>query len=141
MVRAKKHTEGLPAIQTGGNAGTAAWFFAWKILNCTTVSLIGINHGWEETDPLQKIFSGNEHNNEIKDIEKLKKTLVKVYNPEFKTYCLLDPIFQYYSTALKEFIERSPKSVSTINSTEGGSIFGNRIKCMKFTDFLTKYPK
>ena len=32
--------------------------------------------------------------------------------------------------ALKEFITRSPKWVSTINATEGGSIFGPKIPDM-----------
>ena len=142
MVRAKKHTSGLPAIQTGGNAGTSSWFFAWKILKCKRVALIGMNQGWDEDDSLEKILSGSpELAHKIKDSKKLEKMLVKIFNPEFQNYCLLDPIFSFYRNALLEFISRSPKSVSTINSTEGGSLFGNRIKCMKFADFLTKYPK
>ncbi|MFM7796380.1 MAG: 6-hydroxymethylpterin diphosphokinase MptE-like protein, partial [Candidatus Nitrosotenuis sp.] len=54
MVRAKNHTDGLPAIQTGGNVGTAAWFVGWQILRCTTIALVGINHGWDEDDPWEK---------------------------------------------------------------------------------------
>jgi hypothetical protein len=140
MVRAKKHFSGLPAIQTGGNAGTAAWFFSWQILKCKKIGLIGMNHGWDEDDPLEKILSGSpELIHEIKDSKKLEKMLIKLYNPEFQTYCLLDPIFNFYRSALLEFISRSPKSVLTINASEGGSIFGNRVKCMKFYDFLTEY--
>ena len=59
--------------------------------------------------------------------------------PEFKTYCILDPIFHYYSTALKEFISRSPNWLKTINATESGSIFGERIICQKFTEFLNQH--
>jgi len=33
-------------------------------------------------------------------------------------------------------VVRTPKWVRTINATEGGSLFGNRIKNMKFVDFL-----
>ena len=69
------------------------------------------------------------------------KLFPKVYNPEFKSYCILDPIFQFYSSALKEFISRSPSWVTTINATEGGSIFGEKIKCTTFHDFLQKYEK
>ena len=54
MVRAKNHTNGLPALQTGGNVGTSSWFVSWKILQCNVVALIGINHAWEEDDPLEK---------------------------------------------------------------------------------------
>ena len=51
MVRVKTHTNGLPAIQTGGNVGTAAWFVAWRILKCEKVCLVGINHSWDLNDP------------------------------------------------------------------------------------------
>ena len=57
MVRSKNHHDGLPAIQTGGNVGTSSWFIAWRILKCPTVALIGINHGWNEDDPWEKIIS------------------------------------------------------------------------------------
>ena len=50
MVRAKNHKDGLPAIQTGGNVGTACWFIAWKILKCNVIGLIGMNHGWDDDD-------------------------------------------------------------------------------------------
>ena len=143
MIRAKNSEHKLPAIQTGGNVGTAAWFTAWQILKCSTVALIGINHGWEETDSWETIIY---HNNkeEIsegvdKESEVFQKLYKKIYNPDFECNCILDPLFQFYSEALKEFIERSPKDVTTINATEGGSIFGDRIKSMKFSDFLRKY--
>jgi len=147
MVRAKNHPKGLPAIQTGGNVGTSSWFVSWKILKCNTVALIGINHGWEEDDPLNLILSHTMSNNEITDeifdidtsSEEFKKLFPKIYNPDLKTYCILDPIFQYYRNALIEFIERSPSSVTTINATEGGSIFGKRIQNTKFKDFLLNF--
>ena len=142
MIRAKNNIHRLPAIQTGGNVGTSSWFVAWQILRCTTVALIGINHGWEESDSWETIIS---HGNilDIKNTDRnspsFKKLFKKVYNPDFNCNCILDPVFQFYSEALKEFISRSPKWVNTINATEGGSIFGKRIKSMKFTDFLNNF--
>lgn len=144
MVRAKNHTNGLPAIQTGGNVGTSAWFIAWQILKCSTIGLVGINHSWNEDDPLEEIISHGYGLPPIK-IDRYSSTFnklfPKVYNPEFKCSCILDPIFQYYSNALKEFITRSPSWVNTINATEGGCIFGERIRCMTFEDFLKSYRK
>jgi len=142
IVRAKKNGVGLPALQTGGNVGTSSWFVSWQILKCKTIALIGINHGWEEDDSWETILS---HGNVIstpnidKNSETFKKLFPKIYNPDFKSYCILDPIFQYYSNALKEFIFRSPEDIETINATEGGSIFGKRITSMAFKDFLGKH--
>lgn len=150
MVRAKNHIHGLPAIQTGGNVGTSSWFISWKILKNSTVALTGINHGWEEDDSWdtiithgrksdQGIYGENVSVNIDKNNPSFHKLFKKIYNPEFKCYCILDPLFQFYSQALKEFISRSPPWLNTINSTEGGSIFGERIKCMTLNQFLTEH--
>lgn len=150
MVRSNTHLDGLPAIQTGGNVGTSSWFISWQILKNSTVTLAGINHGWEEDDSWETIIThgrkndprvfGNEISVEVdKNSPTFKELFKKVYNPEFKCYCILDPLFQFYSEALKEFISRSPSWLTTINATEGGSIFGDRIKCMTMKNFLEKY--
>ena len=144
MVRSKNQIRGLPAIQTGGNVGTSSWFVAWKILHCSVISLIGINHGWEEDDPIDMIIKHGRNDISF-DIDKnsdtFKKLFPRVYNPDLKKFCILDPLFQFYSNGLKEFILRSPNWVNTINCTEGGSIFGERIKQMQFSEFLTHFKK
>ena len=142
MTRSKKHIHGLPGLQTGGNVGTTAWFVSWQILKCKNIALIGINHGWNVDDPSELILSHG-HEFPVPEIDKsnpsFDRLFPKIFNPEFNCTCILDPIFQYYSKALKEFIKRSPEWVNTINATEGGSIFGERIKCITFEQFLTKY--
>ena len=65
-----------------------------------------------------------------------KKLFEKSHNPEFNCDFILDPMFRLYSMCLKEFIMRSPDWVNTINATEGGSIFGERITCKNFKEFL-----
>ena len=140
MVRAKKHVNGLPGIQTGGNVGTSAWFVAWKILCCKNVCLLGINHSWDVNDSWEKIAA---HSNTPINIDKesplFERAFPKIFHPDFKTYCISDPVFQYYSDALKEFISRSPDWLNTINATEGGCIFGDKIICMSLLEFLDKY--
>ena len=143
MVRAKNHLNGLPAIQTGANVGTSSWFISWQILKCATVALIGINHGWEEDDSWETILTHGNNHDVSKNIDRndpaFNKLFPKVFNPEFNCNCILDPLFQYYSSALKEFISRSPSWITTINATEGGSIFGERVRSMKFSNFLHDY--
>ncbi len=140
MVRAQNHKSGLPAIQTGGNVGTTSWFVAWQILKCSVVGLIGINHSWDEGDHWESIAEHCKISLEsIKNNPESQKFFPKVYNPEFNCNCVLDPIFLYYSEALKEFISRSPSWLKTINATEGGCIFGNRITCTTFAEFLKNY--
>ena len=143
MIRAKNHLNGLPAIQTGGNVGTSSWFISWQILKCATVALIGINHGWEEDDSWETILTHGNNCEISKNVDVsspvFNKLFKKILNPDFNSYCILDPLFQFYSEALKEFISRSPSWVTTINATEGGSIFGERVRSMKFSNFLHDY--
>ena len=146
MVRAKNHVNGLPAIQTGGNAGTSSWFVSWKILKNNTIGLIGINHGWEEGDDITKIIKSHQSQTIVDDVNTIDKNhpkyniyFKKLFNPDFNCECIVDPLYQFYRMALIEFIERSPSWLTTINATEGGSIFGKRIKSMKFEDFLKIY--
>ena len=141
MIRAKKN-QGLPAIQTGGNVGTSSWFIAWRILKCNVVCLIGIDHGWNEDDSWDLIMSHGgvcELPKFNKNDKIFKELFPKIHNPDFNTNCIQDPVFQYYSSALKEFISRSPENITTINATEGGCIFGDRIHSIKIKDFLKKY--
>jgi len=150
MVRAKNHQNGLPALQTGGNVGTSAWFVSWKILQCDTVALTGINHAWEEDDPWDKIIThgrsvapeifGKDVSVEMDKTNPLfQKLFKKIYNPDFDCNCIVDPLFQFYSSAMKEFISRSPKWLTTINATEGGVIFGDRITGKTLKAFLSEY--
>jgi hypothetical protein len=146
IVRAKNHPTGLPAIQTGGNVGTSSWFVSWKILKNNTVGLIGINHGWEEGDDITKMIKSHQSQKIIDNVDIINKDhpkyniyFKKIFNPDFNCECIVDPMYQFYRMALIEFIERSPQWLTTINATEGGSIFGKRIKSMKFEDFLKIY--
>ena len=137
MTKIKNHDKGLPAIQTGGNVGTSSWMISWSILKSHSVVLLGIDHGyssemsWDEIDKYHKIPSDVDKNS-----ESFQKAYPTIYNPDFDCYCKQDPIFQYYSKALVEFIPKSPSWVNTINATGGGAIFGPRITCTDFVQYL-----
>jgi hypothetical protein len=136
MSKTAKNPKGLPAIQTGGNVGTTAWVIAWNILKHSHVGLIGIDHGYYSDER-----SSDDHflpNNENNKIE-FKKAYPTIYNPIFNVTCTQDPIFQYYSNALKEFIVKASKYVTTINATEGGAIFGDGIQCTTLKFFIDNY--
>ena len=143
MARSKDENKKLPAIQTGGNVGTSSWIIGWSILKVTHIGLIGIDHGfppettWEEIGVFHpSAMPALEYD---KTSEIFKKAFPTIYNPDFDCYCIQDPIFQYYSNALKEFVPKTTKYVKTINATEGGAIFGEGITCLSFKEFLKTY--
>lgn len=150
--RSEKNEKGFPGIQTGGNVGTSAWTISWNILKCLEVILIGFDHSYPidtidekidinsvgRTHPilhdyLEKIQSGEDTS------ESSKQAFPIDYNPDFNCKFIQDPVFLYYSNALKEFISKTKSKVKTINATQGGAIFGDGVYSMKLKDFLNKY--
>lgn len=137
MTKTERHPKGLPAIQTGGNVGTSAWVVSWTLLKHSHVGLIGIDHGYYSNER-----SSDDHflpKNTDKNSNEFKKAYPEIHNPEFNVSCQQDPIFQYYSNALKEFILKASKFVKTVNATEGGTIFGEGIECTTLKFFIDKY--
>ncbi len=140
MSRSKENKK-IPAIQTGANVGTSAWVIGWSILKCNHVGLIGLDLGYDDNTPWEKIsYHGYPIPTDIdKNSETFKRAYPTVYNPEFDCNCKQDPLFLYYCNALKEFIQKTQNKVKTINATEGGSLFGEGIHCTTLKNFLKNY--
>jgi len=112
-----------PEIDRSSNVGLFAWKFAWHHLACRDVVLIGMDHskpeGWKPSIP-----AGIE----------IGDAMIEYEHPIFKTKQWMDPTYQFFRKEFLESAENSP--VNTINCTEGGTIYGKNIKCMKFKDYL-----
>lgn len=139
MVKSKNHERGLPAIQTGGNVGTSSWVIGWSLLKSTTVCLIGLDMGYPSDVNLEQLNYHKFPEGIDKNSEAFKKAYPVIYNPEFNCECRQDPIFQYYCNALKEFIFKTSDKIRTVNASEGGALFGDGIKCMRFKEFLHQH--
>ena len=138
MCKSDKNPDGLPGLQTGGNCGCFSWIFSWAILGCSPIGLIGLNLGVDGDTPIEKTQHYSQVLNHFNnDKSKVSKLYRKVFNKEIGTESLLDPVFDFYREAFLDLVVRTPKWARTINATEGGSLFGQRIENMKFTDFLT----
>ncbi len=140
MSKSDKNPNGFPGMQTGGNVGCFSWIFSWAILGCTHIGLLGLNMGVDGKTPIEKTQHYDQVLNHFdNDKSKVSKRYRKVFNKDLGTESLLDPVFDFYREAFLDLVVRAPRWVNTINSTEGGSLFGERIKNMKFIDFLNKY--
>ena len=140
MSKSDKNPDGFPGFQTGGNVGCFSWVFSWAALGCSPVGLIGLNMGVDGNTPLEKTQHYDQVLNHFdNDKSKVAKRYRKVFNKDLGTESLLDPVFDFYREAFLDLIIRTPKWTKTINATEGGSLFGKRIKNMKFVDFLNAY--
>ena len=139
MSKSDVNPKGFPGLQTGGNVGCFSWVFSWAILGSSPITLIGLNMGVDGATPLEKTQHYEQVLNYFNgDKSKVGQRYRKVFNKDLRTETLLDPVFDFYREAFLDLIARAPKWTSTINSTEGGSLFGNGIENMKFIDFLNK---
>lgn len=135
---------GPPLIQCGGNAGSTSWVFAWEMLKASPVCLIGFDMGYPIDTKLEETpyFSG------VLELGKQGPGLTnraitnmydKIWHPYFKKWAKYDFVFKHYRAGLLGLIKTSKPWVHTINATEGGTLFGPRVDCMKFSDFLNEH--
>jgi hypothetical protein len=138
MTRSEINPKGVSSLQTGGNVGTNSWIFSWAILGKSPIVLIGLDFGY----PASTLIEETQHYEHLlkcydNDVERVRNDHKIVYNKEFDCDVLIDPIYDYYREGFCNLVKHTPKWVRTINSTEGGSLFGERIECSKFSDFLS----
>jgi len=146
MSRTEQHPLGVPVANAGGNSGACAWIMAMDLFKRAPVALIGIDFGYPEDTKLEDTQYYSAVLNEAKgDVGIIKKTYKEFFHPTFKTKAYVDLVFYHYRQA---FIEMQQEVAiwykmygGTINCTEGGTLFGNGITCMKFSEFLEKWKK
>jgi len=146
LSRTDKFNRGIPRAMTGGNSGAFAWITAMEIFKRSPIALIGFDQGYPEGTKLEdtqyyssvlKMAKG--------DVSVIKKTYKHFYHPVFKTKAYVDLIFYHYRQAFLEMQQETALWYKlyggTINTTEGGTLFGKDIKCMKLKEFLSKYRR
>jgi hypothetical protein len=141
-----KYDMGVPAMNSGGNAGACAWIFAMQVLKRSPVALIGVDFGYPEGTPLQETQYFNQILAEAHgDLNVIKEAYPKFYHPVFKEHAFADLIFFHYRQAFIDLQEMTDLWYrlygGTINCTEGGTLFGQGITCMKLQEFLEKWKK
>lgn len=146
MGTTKKFPNGAPIMSAGGNSGTASWIIAWNLLKCNPVALIGIDFGYPEgTDPEDMPYFSSVLKHAslygIKPAFVFKESFKEFTHPHFQTKATADGVFLYYRKLFLRLVLKTPPQLETYNCTEGGTLWGKRIKCMKFKSFLEQYSK
>jgi hypothetical protein len=144
LSRTSKYMRGIPAANAGGNAGACAWVMAMNLLHCAPVALIGIDLGYPEGTPLQDTHYYDRILREAKgNVSIIKEAYPEFYHPVFKEKAYVDLVFYHYRQAFLSMQQSNPlwfkRYGGTINCTEGGTLFGQGITCMKFERFLKEH--
>jgi len=125
---------GLPAMNTGGTVGTAAWVFALTVLKISKIAVVGMDLGYYKADT-SHLQTQTYHS--LKD--RVGEKNIDEFFPEF-TYpstgesFYTDPTYFWYRGNMLGLIAASGSTV--YNCTGGGTLTGPGVKCIEIEDFF-----
>lgn len=124
----------LPAMNTGGTVGTAAWVFALSKLKISKIAVVGMDLGYylDNTSYFQT---------QTYDclIEEVGEENIDDYFPEFiypttGEIFFTDPTYYWYRKNMLDLVSSSGSVV--YNCTGGGTLIGPGVKCIELEDFF-----
>ena len=143
MTTSSYNKKPLQTAMAGGNTGTCSWVMAVSLFKRAPVALIGIDFGYPEGTNLEDTpyWSGlAPYGPHV-----IPVAYKEFYHPIFKTKALADGPFMDYRETFISFQRQVPTWFrhygGSINCSEGGTLFGPNITCMRFSEFLEKHRK
>lgn len=126
----------LPAVNAGGNVGTASWMMAHAVLEKKTVALTGVDFGYYADTP----YRNTQYYYEAVDLvgeERLDEIFIRIHNPHLDTWSYTDPAYYWYRHAFLELAKDA--DCETVNCTQGGILFGDPIRFAPLSEFLAEH--
>ena len=133
LTRAMVRETGLPAMNTGGTVGTAAWVFALTVLKIPKIAVVGMDLGYYKADTTHF---------QTQTYYSLKKRVgeenIHEYFPEFTfpgtgEVFYTDPTYYWYKSNILDLIAASGTTV--FNCTGGGTLIGPGVECVEVEAF------
>jgi hypothetical protein len=123
---------GLPAMNAGGNVGTACWMMAHAVLECSHVGVVGMDFGYYDDTPLRN----TQYFHEAVDLvgeDRIEEVFIHLKNPHTGEWFYTDPAYYWYR---QSFLELAPDAnCTTYNCTGGGILFGDNIVWSTLQEF------
>ncbi len=124
---------GFPALNAGGNVGSASWMIADAVIGKRRVALTGMDFGYYGDTPL----SSTQYYREAVDmvgLERAPELFSRIYNPYVGAWFVSDPAYQWYRECFLEMVQEG--ECETYNCTEGGILFGPGVIFCNLEQFL-----
>jgi hypothetical protein len=127
---------GLPAMNTGGTVGTAAWVFALTVLKIPMIAAVGMDLGY---------YKGDTSHQQTQTYHTLKNTVgeanlpdcfVEFDYPGTKERFYTDPTYYWYRGNLLSLLSASKTTL--YNCTGGGTLVGSGVECLEIEDFCAR---
>ena len=128
----------LVSLSCGGNVGTAAYNLS-RFLGARRICLCGFDFGYPPGTPLEQTqyFDVIAKHGRLAD-----QMFLTVKNPHLENAWFTDRVYLGYAyTLLKMVDDAADHGVETVNATNGGILFGPKLKWGSLKRFLTNAPK
>jgi hypothetical protein len=127
---------GLPAVNAGGNVGTASWMMADAVLGKKHVALTGMDLSYYGGTP----YLNTQYYREMVALvgeENLDSIFMRLHNPHTDTWFFTDPAYMWYRESFLELA--ADADCKTYNCTGGGILFGESIDFIPLGEFLETF--
>jgi hypothetical protein len=123
----------LPAMNTGGTVGTAAWVFALTRLGIPRIAVVGMDLGYYKSDTPYQL---TQTYHSLKDV--VGEENFGDFFPEFKypgtdEAFYTDPTYYWYRRNILDLISASKTIL--YNCTGGGTLVGPGVECLQIEEF------
>ena len=115
----------LPAMNTGGTVGTAAWVFAHSILKSPNIAVVGMDFGY----PLETPFDKTQSWHMLAGDPAMYPQEEGHWGPAFT-----DPTYFYYRRNLLDLLAANGATLT--NCSEAGLLQGENVRCMGLDEWL-----
>ena len=118
----------LPAMNTGGTVGTAAWVFAHSVLKSPNIAVVGMDFGYPLETPLDKTQSWHMLGGDP-----------AMYPQEQGHWgaAFTDPTYFYYRSNLLDLLAANGATLT--NCSEAGLLKGENVRCMGLDEWLKSF--
>lgn len=135
VTKALQRKNRLPAMNAGGNVGTATWMMANAVLDKRKVALTGVDFGYYADTP----YRNTQYYHEAVELvgeERLDEIFIRLHNPHLDQWFYTDPAYYWYRQAFLELAKDA--ECETVNCTQGGILFGEPIRFAPLSQFLAE---
>ena len=130
---------GLPAMNTGGTVGTAAWVFAQTVLRIPSIAVVGMELGYYKEDTSYYQTQTYYALKELVGIDDLESFFPECTFPLTGEAFYTDPTYFWYRQNMLDLLKASGTTV--YNCTGGGTLVGEGVKCVELEEFIAAHSK
>lgn len=137
LTRAMVKETKLPAMNTGGTVGTAAWVFALTALKIPKIAVVGMDLGYYKADTSYQLTQTYAPLRDKVGEDNLKDFFPEFTYPDTEEVFYTDPTYYWYRRNILDLIAASKSTL--YNCTGGGTLVGDGVVCVGIDEFCAGF--